>query len=123
MVLNAHAEGVDEDGDHDPAVEVFALHDPLELGAKRLPQLHHLVPLLGLLLPPPPPAPLLLLLLQLVPVVTVPQVLCELVDTVALRVGVAVRVAEDQVGVVQEGGTEGTVLQLTAQPRDTGARQ
>lgn len=36
MVLDPHAESVDEDGDHDPPVKVFALHDSLQF----LPELH-----------------------------------------------------------------------------------
>lgn len=31
MVFDPHAEGVDEDGDHDPSVKVFTLHNPLQL--------------------------------------------------------------------------------------------
>lgn len=111
MVLDAHAQRVDEDGDHDPSVEVLALHDPLQLAAERLPQAGDLVPLLGFLLLPLPPAPLLL---QLVPVVAVPQVLGELVDAVAVGVA-AVRLTEGELGVLQEAGAEGAVLQLAAQ--------
>lgn len=111
VVLDAHAQRVDEDGDHDPSVEVLALHDPLQLAAERLPQAGDLVPLLGFLLLPLPPAPLLL---QLVPVVAVPQVLGELVDAVAVGVA-AVRLTEGELGVLQEAGAEGAVLQLAAQ--------
>lgn len=31
VVFDPHAEGVDEDGDHDPSVKVFTLHNPLQL--------------------------------------------------------------------------------------------
>lgn len=47
MILNAHAQRIDEDGDHDPTVEILALHDPFQLVAKGLPELGYLVPLLG----------------------------------------------------------------------------
>lgn len=30
VVFNPHAEGIDKDGDHDPSVKVFTLHDPLQ---------------------------------------------------------------------------------------------
>lgn len=111
MVLDAHAQRVDENGYHDPPVEVLALHDPLQLAAESLPQAGDLVPLLGFLLLLPPPAPLLL---ELVPVVAMPQVLGELVDTIAVRVA-AVGLAEGEFGVLQEAGAEGTVLQLAGQ--------
>lgn len=111
MVLDTHAQRVDENGYHDPPVEVLALHDPLQLAAESLPQAGDLVPLLGFFLLPPPPAPLLL---ELVSVVAVPQVLGELVDAIAVGVA-AVRLAEGELGVLQEAGTEGTVLQLAGQ--------
>lgn len=38
MVLNAHADGVDQNGDHDASVEVFALHDSPQLHACVVPQ-------------------------------------------------------------------------------------
>lgn len=119
MVLNAHAQRVDENGDHNAPVEVLALHDPLQLAAKSLPQARDLVPLLGLLLLPPPPAPLLL---ELVPVVAVPQVLGELVDAIA--VGVAgVGLTEGKLRVLQEAGAEGAVLKLAGQGAARGAGQ
>ena len=31
VVLDAHAESIDKDGDHNPSVEVFTLHDPFQL--------------------------------------------------------------------------------------------
>lgn len=111
MVLDAHAQRVDEDGDHNPPVEILALHDLLQLAAESLPQAGDLVPLLGFLLLPPLPAPLLL---ELVSVVAVPQVLGELVDAVAVGVA-AVGLAEGELGVLQEAGAEGTVLQLAGQ--------
>lgn len=39
MVLDAHADGVDEDGDHDASVEVLALHDAPQLQPHLMPQL------------------------------------------------------------------------------------
>lgn len=37
VVLYAHADGVDENGDHDASVEVFALHDLPQLGPRVVP--------------------------------------------------------------------------------------
>lgn len=111
MVLDAHAQRVDENGYHNPPVEVLALHDPLQLAAESLPQAGDLVPLLGFFLLSSPPAPLLL---ELVSVVAMPQVLGELVDAIAVRVA-AVGLAEGKLGVLQEAGAEGTVLQLAGQ--------
>lgn len=111
MVLDAHAQRVDKNGYHNPPVEVLALHDPLQLAAESLPQAGDLVPLLGFFLLPPPPAPLLL---ELVSVVAVPQVLGELVDAIAVGFA-AVGLAEGELGVLQEAGAEGTVLQLADQ--------
>lgn len=120
VVLDAHAQRVDENGDHNPPVEVLAFHDPLQLAAERLPQAGDLVPLLGLLLLPPPPAALLL---ELVPVVAVPQVLGELVDAIAVGVA-AVGLAEGELRILQEAGAEGAILQLAGQrpPRRAGQR-
>lgn len=111
VVLDAHAQRVDKNGYHNPPVEVLALHDPLQLAAESLPQAGDLVPLLGFFLLPPPPAPLLL---ELVSVVAVPQVLGELVDAIAVGFA-AVGLAEGELGVLQEAGAEGTVLQLADQ--------
>lgn len=111
MVLDAHAQRIDENGYHNPPVEILALHDPLQLAAESLPQAGDLVPLLGFLLLLPPPAPLLL---ELVSVVAVLQVLGELVDAIAVGVA-AVGLTEGKLGVLQEAGTEGTVLQLAGQ--------
>lgn len=78
MVLDAHAQCVDQDGDHNPPVEVLALHNPLQLVAKGLPKAGESVPLLRfllllfLLL-----VPLLLDLVSLVPML---HILGELVD-------------------------------------------
>ena len=57
MVLYAHAERVHQDGDHDAPVEVFAVHDPLQLVPEASPQQHH--PVLGFVRVPvtPPAAP------------------------------------------------------------------
>ena len=38
VVFDAHADGVDEDGDHDASVEVLALHDAPELHPDLVPQ-------------------------------------------------------------------------------------
>lgn len=111
VVLDAHAQRVDENGYHNPSVEILAFHDPFQLAAKSLPQAGDLIPLLGFFLLLPPPAPLLL---ELISVVAMPQVLGELVDAIAVRVA-AVGLAEGELGVFQEAGTEGTVLQLTGQ--------
>lgn len=58
VVLDAHAEGVDQDGDHDAPVEVLALHDPLQLLPEAHEGSHHSVAVLGSPAPPaaPPPA-------------------------------------------------------------------
>ena len=57
MVLDAHAERVHQDGDHDPPVEVLAVHDPLQLVPEAAPQQHQ--PVLGFVRVPvaPPAAP------------------------------------------------------------------
>lgn len=55
VVLDAHADGVDQDGDHDASVEVLALHDPPQLRPDAVPQL------LASLLWTAPPVALLLL--------------------------------------------------------------
>lgn len=61
-MLDAHADGVDEDGDHDAPAEVFALHDAPEFPPHARPD----VPQASEARPLPPPTPHLLLLLFLV---------------------------------------------------------
>lgn len=39
VVLDAHTDGVDQDGDHDASVEVLALHDSPQLHPRVVPQL------------------------------------------------------------------------------------
>lgn len=52
VVLDAHAEGVDQDGDHDAPVEVLALHDPLQLLPEADEGPHHPVAVLASAAPP-----------------------------------------------------------------------
>lgn len=44
VVFNPHAERIDEDGDHDPPVKVFTLHNPLQLLSEADPGPNHPVP-------------------------------------------------------------------------------
>lgn len=41
VIFYAHAERVDEDGDHDASVKVFTLHDPPQLLPEAQPGPHH----------------------------------------------------------------------------------
>ncbi len=41
MVLYPHAESIDKDSDHDPPVEVFALHNPLQFLPEAYPGPNH----------------------------------------------------------------------------------
>lgn len=54
MVLNPHAESIDEDSDHDPAVEVFTFHNPLQFFSEVNPGANRSVFVLH---DTPPPAP------------------------------------------------------------------
>lgn len=54
MVLNPHAESIDEDSDHDPAVEVFTFHNPLQFFSEVNPGANRSVFVLH---DAPPPAP------------------------------------------------------------------
>lgn len=57
MVLNAHAERVDQDGDHDAPVEVLALHDPLQLLPEAHKGAHYSVAVVAGSAPPAAPSP------------------------------------------------------------------
>lgn len=56
VVLDAHAEGVDQDGDHDAPVEVLALHDPLQLLPEAHEGAHHPVAVVAGSAPPAAPS-------------------------------------------------------------------
>lgn len=44
VVFDPHAERIDEDGDHDPPVKVFTLHNPLQLLSEADPGPNHPAP-------------------------------------------------------------------------------
>lgn len=57
MVFNPHAERIDEDGDHDPPVKVFTLHNPLQLLSEAEPGPNQPVPVVQDALPSAAPSP------------------------------------------------------------------
>lgn len=61
MMLDAHADGVNEDGDHDPPAEVLALHDAPKFFPRAAPEISAATKAC-----PPRPLPLVSLLLQVV---------------------------------------------------------
>lgn len=76
MVLDAHAECVDENGHHDPSAKIFAVHDLLKGLTHHMPEGQHPARSPGAC-----SAPLR------VPLVAVVGILRELVDPLAVRVG------------------------------------
>lgn len=54
MILYPHAERIDKDSNHDPSVEVFTFHNPLQFFPKVYPGLNRSVFVLH---DPPPSAP------------------------------------------------------------------
>lgn len=75
VVLDSHAERVDENGHHDPTAKIFAVHNLPEGLTHHVPEGQHQVGSPGL-----GSAPLW------VPLVTVVGILCELIDPLAVRV-------------------------------------
>lgn len=108
MVLNPHAECVDENGHHDPTAKIFAVHDLPEGLAHHVPEGQHPAHSPG-----PGSAPLR------VPLVAVVGVLRELVDPLAVRVG---RLVVRQLGLARQRleavraalGVAGAAIQLGA---------
>lgn len=116
MILDAHAQGVDENGDHYPAVEVLAFHDSLQLLLEVVaaPRQTILLPVLpwGAVVPMPAR-------LAFVPMRAATR---ELIHHLAVGAG-AVRVAQVQVGVLQDAGAAGAAHQLTGQVARHAARR
>lgn len=72
MVLDAHAEGVDQDSDHDSPTKVFAIYDLPESITDQPPEGQHRTRLYIWAQAPPSPA-------VGIPEVTVLSILCELI--------------------------------------------
>lgn len=77
VVLDAHAEGVDQDGDHDPPAEVLAVHNLAKGVTDQPPEGQHGAGLCVHAQAPSPPA-------VGVPEVAVLGVLCELINGLAV---------------------------------------
>lgn len=78
VVLYAHADGVDENRDHDASVEVFALHDLPQLHPRVVPNVRAWLPAAAPLLPPA----LLTLLALVFATRTAPLLICLLHSSV-----------------------------------------
>lgn len=79
MVLNTHAESIDQDGDHDPSSKVFTVHNLSERVAHQPPEADYVCSGFAQSL-------VLLFGLSAVPPVPVVDVLSELIHTLAVRV-------------------------------------
>lgn len=79
VVLDAHAEGIDQDGDHDSPAKVLAVHNLPEGVTNQSPEGQHRARLCGRALAPPPAA-------VGVPEVAVLGVLCELINGLAVGI-------------------------------------
>lgn len=79
MVLDAHAEGIDQDGDHDSPAKVLAVHNLPEGVTNQLPEGQHRARLCNRAQAPSPPA-------VGVPEVAVLGILCEFINSLAVGI-------------------------------------